>query len=81
MVHEVPGGGVLHPEHVEDDVVAEGGDAGVEHLQVLGREGPGDAGEEAEVAALVKAEMEGAATLDVPLVVDLAFGSNWRDMQ
>jgi DNA polymerase-1 len=34
-----------------------------------------------EVAALVRAEMEGVVKLDVPLVADLAFGPNWRDMK
>ncbi len=38
------------------------------------------AGEEAEIEALVRAEMEGVAQLKVPLVADLAFGPNWRDM-
>jgi DNA polymerase-1 len=33
----------------------------------------------AEVAKLVKKEMESAAKLDVPLVVDLQIGENWRD--
>jgi len=33
-----------------------------------------------EIAKLVRAEMEGAAQLDVPLVADLAFGANWRDL-
>lgn len=33
----------------------------------------------AEVAKLVKNEMESAAKLDVPLVVDLQIGENWRD--
>ncbi len=31
--------------------------------------------------ALVRAEMEGVAQLHVPLVADLAFGPNWRDMK
>jgi DNA polymerase-1 len=38
------------------------------------------ADEAAEVEALVRAEMEGVAKLNVPLVADLAFGANWRDM-
>ena len=33
------------------------------------------------VAALVRAEMEGVVKLKVPLVADLAFGSNWRDLK
>lgn len=37
--------------------------------------------EREEVEALVRAEMEGVAKLRVPLVVDLAFGANWRDME
>jgi DNA polymerase-1 len=36
--------------------------------------------ERAEVEALVRAEMEGVVKLDVPLVADLAFGPNWRDL-
>ena len=36
--------------------------------------------ETAEVEKLVRAEMEGVAKLDVPLVADLAFGPNWRDL-
>ncbi len=36
--------------------------------------------ESAEVETLVRAEMEGVVKLDVPLVADLAFGPNWRDM-
>jgi DNA polymerase-1 len=36
--------------------------------------------ETAEVEGLVRAEMEGVAQLDVPLVADLAFGPNWRDL-
>jgi DNA polymerase-1 len=31
------------------------------------------------VSALVKSEMEGAATLSVPLVVDLGSGQNWLE--
>jgi DNA polymerase-1 len=36
--------------------------------------------ETAEIEALVRAEMEGVVKLNVPLVADLAFGANWRDM-
>ena len=36
--------------------------------------------EEAEVEALVRAEMEQVVELKVPLVVDLGFGANWRDL-
>ena len=39
------------------------------------------ANEAAEVEALVRAEMEGVVKLSVPLVADLAFGPNWRDMK
>ena len=39
------------------------------------------ANEAAEVEALVRAEMEGVIQLKVPLVADLAFGPNWRDMK
>ncbi|HEV2280709.1 MAG TPA: DNA polymerase I [Acidobacteriaceae bacterium] len=38
-------------------------------------------GESREVEALVRTEMEGVARLKVPLVADLAFGPNWRDMK
>jgi DNA polymerase-1 len=38
------------------------------------------ADEKAEVETLVRAEMEGVAKLKVPLVADLAFGANWRDL-
>jgi len=38
------------------------------------------ADETAEIEALVRAEMEGVVQLDVPLVADLAFGANWRDL-
>jgi len=31
------------------------------------------------VSAVVRAEMEGAATLAVPLVVDLGTGKNWLE--
>ena len=34
-----------------------------------------------EVAALVRAEMEGVVRLKVPIVAHLAFGPNWRDMK
>jgi DNA polymerase-1 len=37
--------------------------------------------EKEELAALVRTEMEGVIKLKVPLVADLAFGPNWRDMQ
>ncbi len=37
--------------------------------------------ESREVETLVRAEMEGVAKLKVPLVADLAFGANWRDMK
>jgi DNA polymerase-1 len=33
-----------------------------------------------EVEALVRSEMEGVVKLDVPLVADLGFGPNWRDL-
>lgn len=33
-----------------------------------------------EVAELVRGEMEGVVKLSVPLVVDLGFGPNWRDL-
>jgi DNA polymerase-1 len=36
--------------------------------------------ETAEVEALVRTEMEGAVKLNVPLVADLGFGPNWRDL-
>jgi DNA polymerase-1 len=36
--------------------------------------------ETAEVETLVRTEMEGVVKLDVPLVADLAFGANWRDL-
>jgi len=39
------------------------------------------ANESAEVEALVRAEMEGVIKLKVPLVADLAFGPNWRDIK
>ncbi len=36
--------------------------------------------EKAEVEALVRTEMEGVIKLKVPLVADLGFGPNWRDL-
>jgi DNA polymerase-1 len=36
--------------------------------------------EKEEVEALVRTEMEGAVKLKVPLVADLGFGLNWRDL-
>jgi DNA polymerase-1 len=39
------------------------------------------ADESAEIEELVRAEMEGVVKLNVPLVADLAFGANWRDMK
>jgi DNA polymerase-1 len=39
------------------------------------------ADEAAEVEELVRSEMEGVVKLNVPLVVDLGFGANWRDMK
>jgi DNA polymerase-1 len=36
--------------------------------------------ETAEVEVLVRAEMEGVVKLSVPLVADLGFGANWRDL-
>jgi DNA polymerase-1 len=39
------------------------------------------ANEAAEVEALVRAEMEGVIQLKVPLIADLSFGPNWRDMK
>ena len=36
--------------------------------------------ETAEVEQLVRAEMEGVVKLNVPLVADLGFGPNWRDL-
>jgi DNA polymerase I len=37
-------------------------------------------GESAEVETLVRAEMEGVVELRVPLVADLGYGPNWRDL-
>ena len=37
-------------------------------------------GETGEVEQIVRAEMEGVIKLDVPLVADLGFGPNWRDL-
>jgi DNA polymerase-1 len=36
--------------------------------------------ETAEIETLVKTAMEGVVKLNVPLVADIAFGSNWRDL-
>ena len=36
-------------------------------------------GELERVKALVREEMEGAVELDVPLVVDIGVGRNWRE--
>ena len=38
------------------------------------------ADEKAEVEKLVRAEMEGVVKLNVPLVADLSFGPNWREL-
>ncbi len=38
------------------------------------------ADERDEIAALVRAEMEGVVQLSVPIVADLGFGPNWRDL-
>jgi DNA polymerase I len=38
------------------------------------------ADEAAEVEELVRTEMEGVVKLNVPLVADIAFGANWRDL-
>ena len=38
-------------------------------------------GETEEVEKLVREEMEGVAKLNVPLVADLGFGPNWRDLK
>ncbi len=39
------------------------------------------ASEKDEAAALVRAEMEGVVKLKVPLVADISFGPNWRDLK
>ena len=39
------------------------------------------ANETAEIETLVRSEMEGVVKLHVPLVADLVFGPNWRDMK
>jgi len=39
------------------------------------------ADETREVESLVRAEMEGVVQLKIPLVADLAFGANWRDLK
>ncbi len=39
------------------------------------------ADEKAEVEATVRAEMEGVVKLRVPLVADIGFGPNWRDLK
>jgi DNA polymerase-1 len=36
--------------------------------------------ETSEVETLVRKEMEGVVKLDIPLVADIAVGSNWRDL-
>jgi DNA polymerase-1 len=36
--------------------------------------------ESAEVEKLVRTEMEGVVKLNVPLLADLAYGPNWRDL-
>jgi DNA polymerase I len=36
--------------------------------------------ETSEIETLVRAEMEGVVKLSVPLVADLGFGANWRDL-
>ena len=38
------------------------------------------ADEKAGVETLVRTEMEGVVKLSVPLVADVAFGANWRDL-
>jgi DNA polymerase-1 len=37
--------------------------------------------EKAEIETLVRTEMEGVVNLKVPLVADLGFGPNWRDLK
>jgi DNA polymerase-1 len=37
--------------------------------------------EKAEIETLVRTEMEGVVKLKVPLVADLGFGPNWRDLK
>jgi len=32
-----------------------------------------------DIRAMVKAEMENVRTLDVPMLVDVGVGDNWRD--
>ena len=39
------------------------------------------ADEAAEIETLVRTEMEGVVKLSVPLVADLGFGANWRDLK
>jgi DNA polymerase-1 len=39
------------------------------------------ANEAAEIEELVRTEMEGVVKLNVPLIADLKFGNNWRDME
>ena len=39
------------------------------------------ADETAEIEELVRTEMEGVVKLNVPLVADLGFGANWRDLK
>jgi DNA polymerase-1 len=34
-----------------------------------------------ELSRLAKKEMEGAVSLDVPVVVDIKVGRNWRDLE
>jgi DNA polymerase-1 len=34
-----------------------------------------------EVEELVRGEMEGVVKLKIPLIADLAFGPNWRDLK
>jgi DNA polymerase-1 len=37
------------------------------------------AGRADEVAAVIRARMEGAASLAIPLTVDIGIGANWKD--